>query len=372
MSTFYIFCDESGTFSKKDGMSHFVYAAVLIPEYELDKAKQVLKEGCNKFLQGHKISSKNRAISQNFKTRINLLKYFCENIDLHVYSLIVDKSKLDSGGLEIKKIFIKYFQKLLFGKIQKSVSKFVIFMDSTGTDRFQYELKDYIYKSLPNLFANLFSLENRFFLKSDDEEELIQLADLFSNSLQKIYSDSHQIDIWKEIFEVIEPKLLMPQFFPYNSIFNEEENLDYIVDKKIYSNVVKTIENLQRVDKEKNVIIDYLLFISRIFPQKLVETYELSNELSRVLGYQITTEKIRLHIRDLRYSGVLIISKAGKSGYKLAVNEQDINSYFNHYLSYIIPMLEKANIADETLRLKLNTEGNALISKLSSIIKQPK
>lgn len=353
-------------------MSHFVYAAVLISEKEIDKARKIKREACANFLQGHKISSKGRAISKNFRTRLKLLKYFCDNLDFHIYTLIVDKNKLDSKGFEIKKTFIKYFQKLLFGQIQKSVSNFVIYMDSSGTDKFQIELKNFIYKKLPELSSNLFSFENKFHLKNDDDEELIQIADLFSNSLQKIYSDSHQIDNWKEIFDIIEPKLLKPQFFPYNSIFSEEENVDYKVNKEIYSNVVKKIENLERVDKEKNVIVDYLLFVSRIFPQKLVETYELNNEISRVLGYEISAERIRLHIRNLRYEGVLVISKAGKSGYKLAVNEQDINSYFNHYLSYIIPMLEKANIADETLRVNLNTEGNALISKLASVIKEPK
>lgn len=371
MENYYVFCDESGTPSKNDGMSHFVYTAILIPEAELEKARIIRQEACDKFLQGHKISSKGRAISSNFRTRINLLKHFCENLNFSVYTLIIDKSKLESDGLQIKQIFIKYFQKLLYGRIESKVSNFIVYMDAAGTEEFQKELKSYIYKKLPELQANLFSLENKFFLKSDDEEELIQLADLFSNSIQKIYSESHQLNNWKEIFDVIESKILKPQFFPYNSIVGKSEDSEYKVDTRIYESVVESIEKLNRIDKEKNTIIDYLLFTSRFLPQKLVETYELANEISKVLGYPIPVEKIRLHIRDLRYNGILIISKAGKSGYKLAVNEQDISSYFNHYLNYIIPMLEKANIADETLKLSLNNSTYNKIHKFLKVLKEP-
>ncbi len=89
------------------------------------------------------------------------------------------------------------------------------------------------------------------------------------------------------------------------------------------------------------------------------------------MGYDVTTEKIRTHVRDLRYKGILIISKAGKSGYKLAVNEEDISSYFQHYLSYIVPMLEKANIAEESLRLSLDSTSYTKISKFLKALKMP-
>ena len=368
---YFVFCDESGTPSKSDGMSHFVYTAILIPESQLDKARIIKRDACQKFLNGHKISAKNPAISKNFRTRINLLRYFCENLNFSVYTLIIDKEKIDEGGLNIKQIFIKYFQKLLYGVIQSKVSNFVVYMDATGKDQFQKDLKNYLYKQLPDLQANLFSYENKFYLKSDDEEELIQVADLFSNSIQKIYSDSHQVSNWKEIFDTIEPKLLKPQFFPYNSIHEDTESDEYRVNPKIYVSVVENIEKMNRIDKEKNTIIDHLLFTSKFFPHKLVETYELAGEIYKVLGYNISTERIRTHVRDLRYAGVLIISKAGKSGYKLAVNEQDISSYFNHYLSYIIPMLEKANIAEETLGLNLIDNSNSAILKYLSALKQP-
>lgn len=373
MEKHFVFCDESGTPSKNDGISHFVYSAVIISESQIKKARIVRNEISEKFLNGHKISAKSKAIRKNIKKRLNVLEYICSNLDFSVYSLIVDKSEIESKGLDIKKVFIKYFQKLLYGNIDERYTNYVIYMDSSGWDEFQIDLKQYIYKELPKLQANLFSIENKFFLKSDDEEELIQFADLFSNSLLKIYSRSERMHDWESIYEIIESKIFKPQFFPYNSIFSQE-NEDfgaYKINKEIYQSVLDSTNKISRIDKVENLIIDFLVYYSRILPQKLVETYEIREEINRVLGYDVTTEKIRTHVRDLRYKGILIISKAGKSGYKLAVNEEDISSYFQHYLSYIVPMLEKANIAEESLRLSLDSTSYTKISKFLKALKMP-
>lgn len=373
MEKYFVFCDESGTPSKNDGVSHFVYTAFIIRESEIEKARKERQYISSNYLFGNKISAKSPAISKNLKRRLDILKYICDNLDFTVYSLVIHKAELDSQGLDIKTVFIKYFQKLLYGNIDERISNYVIYMDSTGTDKFQKELKSYIYKNLPDLQANLFSIENKFHLKSDDEEELIQFADLFSNTLLKIYSSSHRENDWESIFNIIEPKIFKPQFYPYNSIFSQENDDEdnYKINKEIYQSVLESTNKISRIDKVKNVIVDLLVYYSRVLPKKLVETYEIKEEIKRVLGFDVSTEKIRIYIRDLRYDGILIISKAGKSGYKLAVNDDDISSYFQHYLSYIIPMLEKANIAEESLRLRMDSKSYTKISKFLKALKMP-
>lgn len=374
MEKYYVFGDESGTPSKNDSISHFIYACVLIKESELQKAREVRSYISQQFLDGHIIKASNRAISKNFSKRIKILKYLCENLDFHIYSLVIDKKALFSKGLDIKTSFIKFFQRILLNDLAGKVSSFQVFIDSTGNDDFQISLKNYIVANIPQFQANLFNQENSYHLKSDEEEELIQLADLVSNSLMMIYSESKRNANWEELFNTLESKLFQPLVFPYNSILNqEEEEENFKVSKSIYSSVLETIERFKEgnIDKIKSVIVNHLVYISRIFPTRLIETYELKDEIKRVLNLDVSLENIRIHIRDLRYKGILIISKAGKSGYKIAVNEQDISSYFQHYLSYIIPMLEKANIADEALKISLDSSNYSKIHKFIKALKEP-
>lgn len=374
MEKYFVFCDESGTPSKNDGISHFIYACVLIKESDLQKARDVRNYISNYFLNGNIIKASNKAVSKNFSKRIQILKYLCENIDFHIHSLIIDKKSLFSKGLDIKSVFIKFFQKILLDDLAGKVSSFQVFIDSTGNDDFQKSLKKYLIANIPKFQANLFNQENSYQLMSDEEEELIQIADLISNSLLQIYSESKRSSNWEELFNILEPKLLKPTVFPYNSILNHSEDEEtFKVSESIYRSVLDTIERFKErnIDKVKGVIVNHLVYTSRIFPTKLVETYELKDEVKRVLNLDISLENIRLQIRDLRYKGILIISKAGKSGYKIAVNEDDISSYFQHYLSYIIPMLEKANIADEALKISLDLNSYNKIHKFIKALKEP-
>ena len=374
MEKYFVFCDESGTPSKNDGISHFIYACVLIKESDLQKARDVRNYISNYFLNGNIIKASNKAVSKNFSKRIQILKYLCENIDFHIHSLIIDKKSLFSKGLDIKSVFIKFFQKILLDDLAGKVSSFQVFIDSTGNDDFQKSLKKYLIANIPKFQANLFNQENSYQLMSDEEEELIQIADLISNSLLQIYSESKRSSNWEELFNILEPKLLKPTVFPYNSILNHSEDEEtFKVSESIYRSVLDTIERFKErnIDKVKGVIVNHLVYTSRIFPTKLVETYELKYEVKRVLNLDISLENIRLQIRDLRYKGILIISKAGKSGYKIAVNEDDISSYFQHYLSYIIPMLEKANIADEALKISLDLNSYNKIHKFIKALKEP-
>lgn len=374
MEKYYVFCDESGTPSKNDGISHFIYACVLIKESDLEKAINIRDYISHNYLNNSIIKASNKAIRGNLAKRIQILQYLCDNLDFKIHSLIIDKNSISSKNLEVKTIFIKFFQKILLDDLAGKVSSFQVFIDSTGNSDFQKNLKKYLIANIPKFQANLFNQENSYYLKSDEEEPLIQLADLISNSLLLIYSKSKRITDWEELFDILEPKLLKPLVFPYNSILNQtEEEENFKVSKPIYSSVLETIERFKEknTDKIKSTIINHLVYISRIFPTKLIETYELKDEIKRVLNLEVTLENIRLQIRDLRYKGILIISKAGKSGYKIAVNEEDISSYFQHYLSYIIPMLEKANIADEALKISLDSVNYNKIQKFIKVLKEP-
>jgi hypothetical protein len=75
-------------------------------------------------------------------------------------------------------------------------------------------------------------------------------------------------------------------------------------------------------------------------------------------------ERLRLLIRDLRYEGVLIISHSWKPGYKLASCYSDLKEHFNHFLGYIIPMLHKIQVLN-------NSISSTSYNKINPIEKDP-
>lgn len=120
--------------------------------------------------------------------------------------------------------------------------------------------------------------------------------------------------------------------------------LAYFARKKYKEELAKAREEHEKLDKEifqivhsegesflntsndhiKQAIVEQLLYIHRILPNRLVQTYELVNSIKYLTGVEISVEQLRIHIRDIRYSGVMVVSILGKSGYKLASNREDI------------------------------------------------
>lgn len=114
--------------------------------------------------------------------------------------------------------------------------------------------------------------------------------------------------------------------------------------QSVYKFIDKDFSNKQ----EHIRLLEYLQLQSQIDPLRLVPTTEILYYLQKFYP-NYTTEKLRLLVRDLRYDGLFIISHSGKPGYKLASSYQDIYENFNHFLKYVIPMLQKVQIMNQSL-----------------------
>ncbi|MCT3728147.1 DUF3800 domain-containing protein [Elizabethkingia anophelis] len=378
METLYLFGDESGTHHKNDISTHYIYSCILLKEENLMKALEVRNHISKYFFSEKKVSSKSIR-QKHFHRRINIIKYLVENLNFSIYTLIIDKSAITSKNLEDKSTFIKFFHNIFIRNIIGNISTINITLDSTGNSIFSRKLRESLLNRNSELVTNLFNQNNKIQYKSDDEEPLLQLADIVVGSISKIYSGHEKNDRWEELFTLLESKMISPVFFPFNSVLAEKDSDgEYQIEKHIYDYVVQNVESFlsKTEDRIKSVIVNHLLKYSKISPSKLIEIYELRDIIIFELNETLKDEQIRLQIRDLRYEGLLIISRAGKSGYKLAVNTSDVNSYFEHYLNYIKPMLQKILIAEDNIRMlsagqtKL-LDSDTLISKLISTLKQP-
>ena len=110
----YIYIDESGTPSleiEKSGvLPYMVYSAVIFKEDNIDSAKNLLQMFIknNNIQQGY-LKSKDL----NYNTRVKVLTAF-KGIEHYVISLVINKSKIEKkSGLQYKKSYIKFFQRLL-------------------------------------------------------------------------------------------------------------------------------------------------------------------------------------------------------------------------------------------------------------------
>jgi len=344
----FIYGDEFGTSTLKSNdvknITHFIYAAIVIKESNLNNALRVRDEISSKFFHGGIVKSSSKAL-RNMDTRLDVVKYLVSNLNFIIYLLVIDKDKLDKekGGLRFKEVFYKYFQKIFVSQINNNFTDFEIYMDNMINDKYQIELKQYLAQNYQDSFFEKYNICD------DKEQPLVQLADLIAGSFGRVFNSSFRSEKSDELFNLLKPKTANILSFPFkgydNKLQNENEN---IVDEEIINIVRGDAQNI--FEEEEDVIVksllDYLLWNQKILPFNYTQTYEIINNIKHITGKEVSVENLRIIIRDLRYKGIIIISSSNKSGYKLAVNKSDIYIYFGHYLKHVIPMLKKVEIAN--------------------------
>jgi hypothetical protein len=353
MNKAFIFIDEFGNshlnLSKNGTFSHFIYTSIIVDENLVEKARQVRSDICKKFRLGPDIKSKNIR-AKDFDKRLQILQYLIDNLDFHIDVLVIDKSRIDSLGLLDKRTFYKYFQKTFVRKYNDRFDSFSIFADAVGTD-FRNELEKFVITN--GIDRDLFNPDRAFELTDDRTgEKLVQLADFVSGSIGKIFCLSHSSSRAKEVYDKIHQRLSV-DYFPYETSQNyyldsSNNEFDTVIRDMNFQSVQKYLEKENHSKYEHIRLLEYLQLQNQIDSLRLVPTYELLAYLQKFYS-NYTTEKLRMLVRDLRYDGLLIISHSGKPGYKLASSYQDIYQNFNHFLKYVIPMLQKVQAMNKSL-----------------------
>lgn len=347
-----IFIDEFGNahpdLSKKGAFSHFIYTSVIIKDPDTEKARKILNEIGIKYKLGDDIQSRNIK-NKNFKKRKEILLELIEKLDFVVDVMVVDKSKLSGDGLKIKKTFYKYFQSLFVEKYNHIYESYAIHAGEVDGE-FKQELQDYVRKK--SISRDLFHPDRNFEMSDNPDEKLIRIADFISGCLGKVFCTSHFDQQYIELFNLLHARTSIA-YFPFQSYITKEiedkPELDKQIMKMNYQLIEKFFDSTKvQKTKEKARLLEYLRFQSELNPDRLVSTAELLIYLNNFFP-NIRNERIRILIRDLRYEGLFIVSHSGKPGYKLATKYSDVSEHFNHFLKYVVPMLQKVKILNETL-----------------------
>ena len=344
----------------------------VIKESQLEKARALRDEISVKFLKGNKIKSSSKRL-QNDEVRMNCLNHLFQNLDFLSYYLIVDKEKLNQsdGGLRFKEVFYKFFQKIFISRMTHAFLEFEIYMHQTISESYGEEMRKYLASKVK---STLF--EDYHFL-NDEKEPLIQLADLLAGSFGKCFNRDYFSENNEKILDILKSKFPSISFFPSETKWSKKSTYsDNEVNAEIFQVVRRDALNLMEKSDDEifKIILEQLLMYQKIAPMVYLQTFELTNYAKYHFNKEISTEQLRLKIRDLRFEGIIIVSANNRSGYKLAVNQNDIFQYFNHYSKYILPMLKKIQIANDILQERTVGEYNPLkdFDELASMVNEMK
>jgi hypothetical protein len=375
-----VFIDEYGTPSlhtdKAGTTKYFIYAAVVIPESQIETARrihsEIVKQDCPAgYIKSSKITNNSSALGKYLGMLTRL-----KNLEHYVIALIVDKEQIKTdSGLSFKPIFIKYFQRILSQTLTDCYSEIHIISDKTGDINFQQSLKTYM-EDKAGLEPTLFS--NNTFNTADDitEEPLLQLADLYVGVLGKYYCGKFDDNHAQVIHDTIKSRISI-EWFPEESIpmFAIASSFNSTFDKELFDlsvNSAKKYLELNQQDKVGCELIQYLIQEGFRKPTRHISSKEIKEYL--------TARKIEIgdpivKVSELRDKGVIIISPIGKKGYKFPTSEQEIAEFLNRLSSNIVPQLKRGYIINDVLAKQSYGKYNVLkssefdlLNRLSEIV----
>ncbi len=363
MQKVHCFVDEYGDTSisiEKDGVSaFFIITIIFITEGDLatkEKAAELIR---SQYFQAGEVKSSK--IGGNDERRIKLLNSLNE-IGFRTFSLAIDKRELyKNSGLAWKRSFFKYLHRLLYERVYRIFENLDVTADEHGSEEFMEGFKAYLDRVIP---PNLFSTQTFRFAKSTDVV-LLQVADIISGSMARCLDPDKLSPRHQEILQLLTKCSIGIDVWPPQSIPEPEASLE--VSQPNYLNLhirrhcirqARIFLGKMRADSaaDENVrlqveTLSYLLFHAQFVSDKaFVPTKKILDHLKANAQLDVTQHQLRSNvISKLRDASVIIAN--GPRGYKIPVNDSDIESFVSHANSIILPMLARLNRAREELKM---------------------
>jgi hypothetical protein len=359
------FADEFGnnSFEFETQGTHFIIATVICKKENLDKLQRDIDTIRKKhgFQTGEMKSS---GVGPNHLRRIRILEDVAK-LDITIYAVIVDKTKLIGKGFSIKKSFYKYLNNLLYKELFRTFPKLDLYVDEHGGNDFMREFKKYIEK---NHEMNLFS-GSEFNIQNSKQSYFIQLADFVAGTLGYIFDESKKSPSSAKFQELLTPRIASLDFFPNDYSFKElvDTNVDENFDPKIASvchQRIKTFLDTEKgTDQQKmdqiNLLKLLLLFQRANVKNRYISTREIFTHLNPSRDEDLKQEYFRSKvIGNLRDKGILIAS--GRDGYKIPSSSKDLDNFINLGKRIVLPMLSRITEAREAIKLATSNEMDIL------------
>ena len=343
-----VFIDESGNTKVNDEL--YVCAAFMIPTEEVSSVFSQIRD----IMQRHSLKVIKSSKIRSANTRTQLLREICD-LNFSYIAMIVNKSELNNyPGLRYAESFYKFLHKR-FAVCIDSVTKcdeLNFKIDSYGSKTFEEQFEKYFVKRMDPLFPQV-TLD---FVK-DEENYGVQIADLIAGTLGRCYfhnRDSENADLWLKILvsHCAGHKVFPPRFNAEKEVFVGTTEKEQKIAKSLLKNAYRFLN--ENIDSEDDFIVRQCitlhLLISQahcsengyIFSDKIMEYLEEQN--FEKISKQVFTSKVIGKLRDAR-----IIIAGNVNGYRLALTEDDVESYIRHNDAIISPMINRLKLATELL-----------------------
>lgn len=359
------FADEFGnnSFEFQTQGTHFIVATVICKNENLEKL-QVDIDSIRKKHGFQTGEMKSSGVAQNHSRRKRILEDIAK-LDITIYAVIVDKTKLSGKGFAIKKSFYKYLNNLVYKELYRTFPKLELYVDEHSGNDFMREFKKYIEK---NHEMNLFS-GSEFNIQNSQQSYYIQLADFVAGTLGYIFDESKKSEHSIEFQKLLEPKIASLDFFPNNYSFEElvatnlDENFDPQIASVCHQRIKTFIETEKGTDQQKidqiNLLKLLLLFQRANIKNRYITTKEIFSHLNPSRHETLKQEYFRSKvIGNLRDNGILIAS--GRDGYKIPSSSKDLDSFINLGKRIVLPMLNRITEAREAIKLATGNELDIL------------
>jgi hypothetical protein len=360
------FADEFGnnSFDFQNQGSHFIVATVITKTDNLEN----LKSQVNELRQKHKFQTgelKSSKVATDHSRRKRILEDIAK-LDISIYAVILDKTKLNGEGFNFKKSFYKFTNNLLYKELYRTFPTLDLYVDEHGGNDFLKEFKKYVEK---NHSRNLFSGAD-FNIQNSKQNELIQLADFVAGSLGYIFDDLKKSEHSNEFQAILSPRISSLTHFPPPKWTYEEfqkSNIDETFDSRIAEVCITRIQDFldketgsdqQKIDQIN--FLKLLLWLQRAYPKnRYTTTTEILGHLNQNRPTKIQDEYFRSKVvGNLRDKGVLIAS--GRQGYKIPTTAKDLDNFVNHGKRIILPMLNRIKEARQVIKLATMNELDLL------------
>ncbi|KAF5038604.1 hypothetical protein DSECCO2_552550 [anaerobic digester metagenome] len=360
------FADEFGnnSFDFQTQGSHFIIATVITKTENLETLKSQVSEIRlkHKFQTGELKSSK---VATDHSRRKRILEDIAR-LDISIYAVIIDKTKLFGEGFNFKKSFYKFANNLLYKELYRTFPTLDLYVDEHGGNEFLKEFKKYVEK---NHSRNLFSGAD-FNILNSKQNELIQLADFVAGSLGYIFDHLKKSEYSSDFQSILSPRISSMTYFPPPKWTYEEfqkSNIDESFDSRIAEVCITRIQDFldketgsdqQKIDQIN--LLKLLLWIQRVYPKnRYTTTTEILLHLNQNRPTKIQDEYFRSRVvGNLRDRGVLIASC--RQGYKIPTTAKDLDNFVNHGKRIILPMLNRIKEARDIIKLATMNELDLL------------
>ncbi len=337
-----------------DGVSqYFIVTAVVVKAADLPALRTQLDDVRKRIFQTGEMKAS--GLSKNRDRWVKTLDALA-GLPFRLYALVVDKRELDrTGGLQFKHSFYKNLCGKAYGALLRSLPKLHLRADEYGRESFMESFTTYVQKRhQPDLFE-----KGTFDFVNSRDEVVVQLADLCSGLLARIYDPQMALERPEELVSVLASQILLieewpPRFRlrstdPDGASNHPDARIEALAFGRAQEFIDRHRESAEQEQRCRVALLERLILEQRFSGNALSTGYLMDYLRDRGLEPGDETWVRRVLVAYLRDRGLVITSSS--TGYKLPRSRADMHAFAMHADSVCVPMLRRVASARDAVRL---------------------